>query len=188
MNDFNKVVLLGRLTRDPETRYSPEGEPVTKLGLALNRKYHKGVARELTEEQTFVNVTGFGKNAETLSRYAKKGSPLLIDGHLRLNQWANDKGEKRSKLEVVVERFQLVGPKPLSVREPDRKEAYLVPDTLPEVQEDRAGRNSELPWEDEGARQLTLAEVDVERQKPDEVVGLLLQPRKKKPARQKTGR
>jgi single-strand DNA-binding protein len=80
---------------------------VAKLGLAVNRKY-RGSDNEMKEEVTFVNVASFGRDAETLNRYLKKGSPLLVDGRLRLHQWETEKGEKQSKIEVIAERFQFL--------------------------------------------------------------------------------
>jgi single-strand DNA-binding protein len=106
---FNKVILVGNLTRDPELRYTPKGMAIAKLGLAVNRSW-RNEAGETKEEVTFVDVDAFGRQAETLAQYMKKGSPLLVEGRLRLDQW-DDKttGAKRSKLGVVVEGFQFLG-------------------------------------------------------------------------------
>jgi single-strand DNA-binding protein len=109
MASFNKVILVGNLTRDPELRYTPKGMAIAKLGLAVNRVW-KNEAGESKEEVTFVDIDSFGRQAETISHYLKKGSPLLIEGRLRLDQWDDKQtGQKRSKLGVVLEAFQFLG-------------------------------------------------------------------------------
>lgn len=109
MANFNKVFLMGNLTRDPELRYTPKGQAVAKLGLAVNRRYttESGEARE---EVTFVDVDAWGKQAEVISQYCKKGRPLFVEGRLKLDQW-DDKttGQKRSALRIVLEGFQFIG-------------------------------------------------------------------------------
>lgn len=109
MASFNKVILLGNLTRDPELRYTPKGQAIAKLGLAVNRRYTTE-AGEAREEVTFVDVDAWGKQAEVIAQYCKKGRPLFIEGRLKLDQW-DDKntGKKMSKLGVVLETFQFVG-------------------------------------------------------------------------------
>jgi single-strand DNA-binding protein len=109
MASFNKVILVGNLTRDPELRYTQKGMAIAKLGLAVNRVW-RNEAGESKEEVTFVDVDAFGRQAETLGQYVKKGSPLLVEGRLRLDQWDDKQtGQKRSKLGVVVENFQFLG-------------------------------------------------------------------------------
>lgn len=109
MANFNKVILAGNLTRDPELRYTPKGTAIAKFGLAVNRVW-KNEAGESKEETTFVDVDAFGRQAETLAQYMKKGSPLLVEGRLRLDQWDDKQtGQKRSKLGVVLEGFQFLG-------------------------------------------------------------------------------
>ncbi|KAB2662378.1 MAG: single-stranded DNA-binding protein [Verrucomicrobia bacterium] len=109
MASFNKVILLGNLTRDPELRYTPKGQAVVKLGLAVNRRYTTE-AGEAREEVTFIDIDAWGKQAELIAQYCKKGRPLLVEGRLKLDQW-DDKntGQKVSKLRVVLETFQFVG-------------------------------------------------------------------------------
>lgn len=99
---------MGNLTRDPETRQTPGGLVICKLGLAVNRKYttQQGESRE---EVTFVDVDCFGKQAETISRYMSKGRPIFIEGRLKLDQWESQSGEKRNKMVVVCENFQFMG-------------------------------------------------------------------------------
>ena len=108
MASFNKVILMGNLTRDPEVRTTPSGLKIAKFGLAVNRKYRTR-DNEQKEEVTFVDIDAFGPQAETLERYCEKGSPLLVEGRLRLDQWQTSNGDKRSKLCVVLENFQLMG-------------------------------------------------------------------------------
>ena len=109
MASYNKVILVGNLTRDPELRYTPKGMAITKIGLAVNRRW-TSESGEQREETTFVDIDAFGKQAETIAQYMKKGSPLLVEGRLRLDQWDDKQtGQKRSKLGVVLEGFQFLG-------------------------------------------------------------------------------
>ncbi|HMJ90021.1 MAG TPA: single-stranded DNA-binding protein [Candidatus Acidoferrum sp.] len=109
MASFNKVILVGNLTRDPELRYTPKGTAVAKIGLAVNRNWRTETG-EQKEEVTFVDVDAFGKQAETIAQYMRKGSPLLVEGRLRLDQWDDKQtGQKRSRLGVVLEGFQFLG-------------------------------------------------------------------------------
>jgi single-strand DNA-binding protein len=106
--NFNKVILAGNLTRDPEMRYTPKGTAVVKLGLAINRTW-KSETGESKEEVTFVDVDAFGRTAETISQYLKKGRPILIEGRLRYETWEDKQtNQKRSKLGVVLENFQFM--------------------------------------------------------------------------------
>jgi single-strand DNA-binding protein len=108
MANFNKVILAGNLTRDPELRYTPKGTAIAKLGLAINRTWRTETG-ETKEEVTFVDIDAFGKQAETIGQYLKKGRPVLIEGRLRLDQWDNKQtGQKRSRLGVVLEGFQFL--------------------------------------------------------------------------------
>lgn len=112
MASFNKVILLGNLTRDPEVRYTPKGTAVTELGMAVNRVYTADNG-EKREETTFVDVTLWGRTAEIAGEYLKKGRPVLIEGRLQLDSWDDKQsGQKRSKLKVVGEGLQLIGSRP----------------------------------------------------------------------------
>lgn len=109
MNGFNKVILAGNLTRDPELRYTPSGTAIAKFGLALNRKW-KDQSGELKEEVTFVDVDAFGKQAELIGQYLKKGQPLLVEGRLRTDSWEDKQTQqKRSRLGVVLEGMTFLG-------------------------------------------------------------------------------
>ena len=108
MASFNRVILLGNVTRDPELRYISNGTAVTDVGLAVNDRRKDGKTGEWIEETTFVDVTLWGRTAEIAGEYVTKGSPLLIEGRLKLDTWEKD-GKKNSKLRVVCERMQLLG-------------------------------------------------------------------------------
>lgn len=107
MASYNRVVLLGNVTRDPELRYISSGTAVTEIGLAVNDR-RKTASGEWVEETTFVDVTLWGRTAEVAGEYVTKGAPLLIEGRLKLDTWEKD-GKKNSKLRVVGERMQLLG-------------------------------------------------------------------------------
>ncbi len=107
MANFNKVILLGNLTRDVELRHTQSGQALAKFGMAVNRKY--SVNGEQKETTCFVDLTAWGKQAELLNQYVKKGSQLFVEGRLEYSTWEAEGGGKRSKLEVVVENFQFVG-------------------------------------------------------------------------------
>lgn len=112
MASFNKVILLGNLTRDPEVRYTPKGTAVAELGLAVNRVYTTE-GGEKREEATFVDVTLWGRTAEIAGEYLKKGRPVFVEGRLQLDTWDDKQtGQKRSKLKVVGEGIQLIGSRP----------------------------------------------------------------------------
>ncbi|MAD24986.1 MAG: single-stranded DNA-binding protein [Verrucomicrobiales bacterium] len=109
MASFNKVILMGNLTRDPELRYTPKGTAVAKLGLAVNRTWRNADGQQ-QDETTFVDVDAFGKQAETLGQYMQKGRPILVEGRLKLDQWEDkNTGQNRSKLGVILEKFSFVG-------------------------------------------------------------------------------
>jgi single-strand DNA-binding protein len=109
MASFNKVILVGNLTRDPELRYTPKGTAIAKIGLAVNRIW-TNEAGEKKEEVTFVDVDVFGRTAENVGQYMRKGRPILIEGRLRLDQWDDKQtGQKKSKLGVVAETVQFLG-------------------------------------------------------------------------------
>jgi single-strand DNA-binding protein len=109
MPNLNKVMLMGNLTRDPEIKYTPKGTAIADIGLAVNRNYTTE-SGEKREEVTFVDVTLWGRVAEIVGEYCKKGRPLFVEGRLQLDTW-DDKatGQKRSKLKIVGENIQLLG-------------------------------------------------------------------------------
>ena len=109
MASFNKVILMGNLTRDPELRYTPKGTAIARIGVAVNRVW-KTETGETKEEVTFVDVDAFGKTAETIAQYLKKGNPILIEGRLRLHTWDDKQtNQKQSKLRVDLETYKFIG-------------------------------------------------------------------------------
>lgn len=107
MSNLNRVLLMGRLTRNPELRYTPQGTAVSEIGLAINREYTVGTERR--KETTFVDVTLWKRQAEVVCQYLKKGSPIFVEGRLSFDSWETQDGQKRSKLRVVAENFQFLG-------------------------------------------------------------------------------
>src|SRR3972149_5561655 len=106
MASYNRVILVGNLTRDPELRYIPSGTAVSDIGLAVNDRVKRN--DQWVEETTFVDVTLWGRTAEVANEFLSKGSPVLIEGRLKLDRWEKD-GQKHSKLRVVGERMQMLG-------------------------------------------------------------------------------
>jgi single-strand DNA-binding protein len=136
MADYNRVILLGRLTRDVELKYTASNLAVTEIGLAVTDR-RRNANGENVEETTFVDVTLWGRQAEVASEYLNKGSPVFIEGRLKLDQWDDKQsGQKRSKLRVVGERLQLIGSRgdrggPRGGSRPDAGESDFVPDAEP---------------------------------------------------------
>ena len=106
---FNKIILVGNLTRDPEMRYTPQGTSVCNFGLAVNRKYKQG--DETKEEVTFINIVVFGKQADVCGQYLNKGSSVLVEGRLQERRWETEEGQKRSKHEVVAQSVRFLSKK-----------------------------------------------------------------------------
>ena len=155
MANFNKVILAGNLTRDPELRYTPKGTAVTKFGLALNRSWTSETG-EKKEEVTFVDVDAFGRQAEVVAQYMKKGRPLLVEGRLKLDQWDDKQtGQKRSRLGVVLESFSFLdsgrageggsAPNPL----PPRPASASAPAREPASADGPPPNDSEPPGQDD---------------------------------------
>lgn len=111
MPSYNKVILMGNLTRDPEMRYTPNNTAVTSFGIAVNRKWKDGQGQP-QEEVTFVDCEAWSKTAEVINQYLKKGRPVFVEGRLKLDQWDDKKdGSKRSKLKVVIESVTFIDSK-----------------------------------------------------------------------------
>src|SRR5271156_5546299 len=108
MANFNKVLLLGNLTRDPEVKYTPKGTAVCDLGLAVNDSY-KAQDGTIKETVTFVDIEVWGRTAENCKQYLTKGRPVFVEGQLRLDQWETPQGEKKSRLKVRADRVQFLG-------------------------------------------------------------------------------
>lgn len=105
---FNKLILLGNLTRDIEMRNTPSGLAISSTGIATNRKFTSQTGEE-KEEVMFIDITFFGRTAEVAQKYLKKGSKVLVDGRLKLDQWTDTSGHKRSKHSLVVESMKMLG-------------------------------------------------------------------------------
>jgi single-strand DNA-binding protein len=111
MASLNKVMLIGNLTRDPEVEYTPKGTAITEIGMAINRNYTTADG-ERREEVTYVDVSFFGKQAEVLGQWMKKGRPLYVEGRLRLDSWDDkESGKKQYRLRITGEEFQFLGSK-----------------------------------------------------------------------------
>ena len=108
MSSFNKVLLMGNLTRDPQLSYTPSNTAVADFGLATNRKWTSKDGTQ-KEETCFVDCRAFGKTAENINKYLKKGLPVFIEGRLTFDSWTGQDGQKRSKHRVTVENFRFIG-------------------------------------------------------------------------------
>jgi single-strand DNA-binding protein len=123
---FNKVIVMGNLTRDPELRYTPSGVPVSNFGLALNRRYQNGQGSDV-EEVSFVEITAWGKQAEVCAEYLAKGSPVLLEGRLRQDRWETADGDRRSQLKVVAESVKFLPRNGRPEREPGEDDLTFPP-------------------------------------------------------------
>jgi single-strand DNA-binding protein len=128
MANFNKVILMGHLTRDPEVRYTPSNVAVAIFSLAVNTTVGRDADGNLKTETLFIDVTAFNKTAETIGQYCKKGSPLFVEGRLRLRTWEDQNGAKHSKHEVVLERMQLLSN---GVKKDEEPPQEVVEDDVP---------------------------------------------------------
>ncbi|MFQ5456126.1 MAG: single-stranded DNA-binding protein [Nitrospirota bacterium] len=106
MTNFNKVILMGNLTRDPEIRYTPNGTPVANLRIAVNHRYKQG--DDVKEDVCYIDIVAFGKQAENCGQYLNKGNGIIVDGRLQQRQWETEDGQKRSKYEVVAQNIQFM--------------------------------------------------------------------------------
>lgn len=109
MANYNKVILVGNLTRDPQVSYLPSQTPVAEFGLAVNRRW-RGQDNQQKEETCFIDCRVYGKQAETFAKYLSKGKPVLVEGRLQFDTWEGKDGLKHSKHRIFVERFQFLGP------------------------------------------------------------------------------
>jgi single-strand DNA-binding protein len=135
MANYNRVILAGNITRDPELRYTASGQAVAKLGLAVNRKY-KTKEGEQREDTTYVDCTAWARSAEILCEYVKKGDPILIEGRLHYSTWEDkETGAKRSKLDVVIENFQFLSRGPGGQR-PDAEGSSAKGDEMEPLSDD----------------------------------------------------
>jgi len=144
---YNRIILVGNLTRDPELRYMPNGGAVCSTGIATNRKFKKQDG-STGEEVCFVDITFFGRTAEVANQYLKRGKKILVEGRLKLDQWTDQNGGKRSKHSVVVDNMQMLDSKnsnsgennynqnnPSTGNYSNQKESYKQPNSQPSVQQ-----------------------------------------------------
>ncbi len=122
MASFNKVFLMGNLTRDPELRYTQSGTALASFGIAVSRNWTSPEG-EKKEDVCFVDITMFGKRGEIISEYFSKGSPIFIEGRLQFRQWESQDGQKRNALRVVAEDFQFIGQTKKRSAPPDETKA-----------------------------------------------------------------
>ena len=118
MVSFNKVILIGNLTKDPEIRYTPTGTPVASFSIAVNRQYKQG--EEKKEEVCYIDIVVFGKQAESCGQYLNKGNGVIVDGRLQQRRWETEDGQKRNKHEVVAQAVRFLP------KRPDRSEERRV--------------------------------------------------------------
>lgn len=145
MSNFNKVFLMGNLTRDPELRYTPSGMAIVKFGMAINRTF-KSQEGEQKKETCFVDITMFGRRAEVVSEYFSKGSPIFIEGRLQYDQWEGQDGQKRNKLVVVAENFEFVGGAKKKADDGFVDEAQGMTDNDKSKLSDKDGSDPEVPF------------------------------------------
>ncbi len=138
MASFNKVILVGNVTRDVELRYTTAQVPVTDIGIAVNRSWYDKATGNKKEEVTFIDVTLWAKTAEVAEKYLKKGRCILIEGRLQLDQWDDNDGNKRSKMRVIGETMTMLGAKDLPDKKPETQSN--VPDLNTPID------NIELPF------------------------------------------
>lgn len=147
MPSLNRVLLIGNLTRDPEVKFLPSGDPVAEFGLAVNRRF-KTKQGEDRDEVCFIRVSMFGRRAEVIGRYFKKGSPIFVEGRLKFDEWEKD-GRKQNRITMVAENFEFMD----SPRGGDRSSQPPVDpqspvDPVPEPESDgNAGRPPKAPDE-----------------------------------------
>ncbi len=153
MASYNKVILIGNLTRDPQLSYLPNQTPVCEFGIAVNRRWRDRDGQQ-REDVCFIDCNAFGKQAETLNQYMSKGRQLLVEGQLQFDQWESPEGQKRSKHRVRVMSFQFMdsgqgrqGGAPARSARPPRRMAHPPPARSPRARSRprRAGSAGELP-------------------------------------------
>jgi len=152
MANYNKVILVGNLTRDPQMSYLPSQTAVVEFGLAVNRRY-KTQDGQQRDETCFIDCRAYGKQAETLNQYMSKGRPILVEGRLQFDAWEGKDGVKRNKHRVIVERFQFLGQ---AGKAPSRPAAMEQPSVPPDDSWDNsgepappaseAGRDDDIPF------------------------------------------
>ncbi|MBU1124405.1 MAG: single-stranded DNA-binding protein [Candidatus Omnitrophica bacterium] len=142
MANFNKVFLMGNLTKDPELRYTPQGTAVVNLRLAVNRRF-RTKTQEFKDETCFITVVAWSKQAEVCNQYLQKGRPVFVEGRLQSRSWEDAAGQKRTTIEVVAERVQFLGSAPAKGEARVSEEPVLQETTEHEWLEEREGEPNE---------------------------------------------
>ena len=124
MANLNKIMMIGNLTRDPQLSYLPSQTPVVDFGLATNRKWTDKATGEQRDETCFVDCRCYGRQAETINKFLRKGHPVFIEGRLQLDTWTSAEGQRRSKHRVFVQSFQFLGSPNRSARAPADQDAH----------------------------------------------------------------
>lgn len=148
MPNLNRVMLMGHLTRDVELKTLPGGNTVGSFGIAVNHKY-KTAAGEQKEDVTFVDCTAWGKTGETMAKYLAKGRAVYVEGRLKLDQWEDKEGAKRSKLSVVIESFQFIDSKQGGGEDAAPKDGYAKPSSRPSARPNPGHKDMgdvDIPW------------------------------------------
>jgi len=144
---YNKVILVGNLTRDVELKYTPSGTAIAKFGLATNRTYKDTMTGENKQEVMFIDITVFGRSAEVANQYLRKGKKVLIEGRLVLDQWVDSSGQKRSKHSIVAEKVQFMDSKNSDneggYSNSNYSQNYSKPAPQPQMQQPKP--NNEIP-------------------------------------------
>ncbi len=125
MANLNKIMMIGNLTRDPQLSYLPSQTPVVEFGLATNRKWTDKATGEQKEEVCFVDCRCYGRQAETINKFLRKGQPVFIEGRLQFDSWTSPEGQRRSKHRVFVQSFQFLGSPDRSAGPPADQDAPL---------------------------------------------------------------
>ena len=138
---YNRVILIGNLTREVELKYTQSGTAIAKFGLATNRTYKDSMTGENKQEVMFIDITVFGRSAEVANQYLKKGKKVLIEGRLVLDQWVDASGNKRSKHSIVAERVQFMDNK----NQNSGEGVYQAPVSTPKPQSQMSKQSNEVP-------------------------------------------
>ena len=157
MANYNKVILVGNLTRDPQMSYLPSQTPVAEFGLAVNRNWTDRNSGQKREETCFIDCRAYGRQAETISQYMSKGRPILVEGRLQYDTWEGKDGTKRSKHRVTVSNFQFLGgrgdqdgqysrPAPPAPRAAHKPQAPPDDDQGPPTAYDEPGEGENIPF------------------------------------------
>lgn len=145
MNDINKIILIGRATRDPELRYTPSGTAVTSFTLANNSSYGSGDNKK--ESVSYFDCVAWSKSGEIITEYLKKGKQILVSGRLTQRSWQDSDGNKKSKIEIVVEEFQFIGGKEEPKQESKPQQSRPVSKTPePENYDDNPFSDDDIPF------------------------------------------